>query len=112
MSLAWSGEYFFCTTAGAISAAVVGACTFIASFRASIVLLTFYWTSSKLTAFCEDRKSADEDFKAGGQRNWIQAKLFFISSKASLLTIEQMYCVCNIRHQSTRTSRHSHDRHA
>lgn len=44
----------------------------MASFRASLVLLAFYWTSSKMTAYCEDRKSGDEDFKAGGQRDWKQ----------------------------------------
>ena len=61
-----------CDCSGAVSAALVGACTFAASFRASIVLLTFYLTSSKMTAWCEERKSDDEDFKAGGQRNWKQ----------------------------------------
>ena len=57
---------------GGVAAAFVGAGTFVASFRASLVLLAFYWTSSKMTAYCEDRKSEDEDFKAGGQRNWKQ----------------------------------------
>ena len=64
---------FFC--AGAKAAALVGGATFSASFRAAAVLLTFFYTSSKLTRYCEDRKLDDESFKKGGQRDWKQVPL-------------------------------------
>ena len=57
---------------GGISAALVGSVNFIASFRAALTMLTFYLTSSKLTKWCEERKDGDEDFKKGGQRDWVQ----------------------------------------
>jgi len=63
-----SGTYF----PGGLSAAVVGGVTFIASFRAALVLVTFFLTSSKLTTYCEDRKDGDEGFKSGGPRDWVQ----------------------------------------
>ncbi|GKD83445.1 protein PGR, partial [Tanacetum coccineum] len=50
------------------------------------MLLTFFFTSSKLTKKGEDRKRAiDAEFKAGGQRNWIQ--VFSNSGIASVLVI-------------------------
>ena len=53
----------------------MGGATFSASFRAASVLLTFFYTSSKLTTYCEDRKLEDESFKKGGQRDWKQVPL-------------------------------------
>lgn len=57
---------------------MVGACTLVASFRAAVVLLTFFITSSKLTTYCEDRKLDDEEAKRGGQRDWLQVTQPFL----------------------------------
>lgn len=44
-----------------------------AGYRFGAMLLVFFFTSSKLTRLGEDKKrSIDDDFKEGGQRNWIQ----------------------------------------
>ena len=58
--------------AGAAAAAVVGGGTLAASFRCGATLLAFYFSSSRLTAWMEDRKATDDAFKAGGQRDWVQ----------------------------------------
>ena len=79
--------------AGSIAAAIVGSLTFIASFRASIVLLAFYYTSSKLTAYCEDRKSQDEDFKAGGQRDAKQVCFFCIHTRFPLVKLQEEFAL-------------------
>lgn len=44
------------------------------SLRCGATLLGFFFASSKLTRYAEDRKDNDEDFKPGGQRNWKQAR--------------------------------------
>ncbi|KAM0856540.1 hypothetical protein ACQ4PT_049051 [Festuca glaucescens] len=42
-------------------------------YRYGALLLAFFFTSSKVTKIGEDRKRrVEEDFKEGGQRNWIQ----------------------------------------
>ncbi|KAI3754274.1 hypothetical protein L1987_54054 [Smallanthus sonchifolius] len=56
------------------------------NYRFGAMLLAFFFTSSKLTKLGEDRKrSVDADFKAGGQRNWIQ--VFSNSGIATVLVI-------------------------
>ena len=62
----------FC--AGAIAAVLVGAATLGSSLRAGATLLAFYASSSKLTNLKEELKEVDEDFKKGGQRNWVQVR--------------------------------------
>lgn len=56
-------------------ACVVGAVTLATSLRIGLCLLSFYYTSSKLTAFKEEMKDVDEEFKKGGQRDWRQVLL-------------------------------------
>lgn len=51
---------------------LVGATTLGASLRAGATLLAFYLASSKLTRLKEEAKQTDDDFKRGGQRNWVQ----------------------------------------
>ncbi len=54
---------------GAVAAAVVGAVTLASGFPFAALLLSFYLTSSKLTAFGAARKAAIEgEYKTGGQR--------------------------------------------
>ena len=70
LNLKWVGLQ----NAGAAAAALVGSATMGASVRTACTLLVFFWSSSKLTTFCEERKSVDEDFKQGGQRDWKQVR--------------------------------------
>lgn len=58
---------------GAFAGFFVMAVHISVNYRFGAMLLAFFFTSSKLTKIGEDRKrSIDADFKAGGQRNWIQ----------------------------------------
>ncbi|CAK0740920.1 hypothetical protein CVIRNUC_001287 [Coccomyxa viridis] len=57
---------------GAIAAVVVGAATLGCSLRAGATLLAFYASSSKLTTLKEELKEVDDEFKKGGQRDWVQ----------------------------------------
>lgn len=50
----------------------VGAATLGSSLRAGATLLAFYMSSSKLTTLKEELKEVDEEFKKGGQRDWVQ----------------------------------------
>ncbi|KAJ6842579.1 protein PGR-like [Iris pallida] len=55
-------------------------------FRFGALLLAFFFSSSKLTRLGEERKrNIDDDFKEGGQRNWIQ--VLANSGIASILVI-------------------------
>ena len=51
---------------------VVGAATLGCSLRAGAILLAFYASSSKLTTLKEELKEVDDEFKKGGQRDWVQ----------------------------------------
>lgn len=45
----------------------------VAGYRFAVLLLVFFFTSSKLTRIGEEKKrEVDADFKEGGQRNWRQ----------------------------------------
>ena len=57
---------------GALAAAAVGAATLAASLRCGATLLAFYAASSRLTSYREQAKAVDDDFKPGGQRDWVQ----------------------------------------
>jgi len=58
---------------GALAGFLVMAIHFCAGFRFGILLIVFFFSSSKLTKYGEERKrKLDEDFKEGGQRNWLQ----------------------------------------
>ena len=54
---------------------VVGAATLGCSLRAGATLLAFYASSSKLTTLKEELKEVDDEFKRGGQRDWVQVSL-------------------------------------
>ena len=54
---------------------VVGAATLGCSLRAGATLLAFYASSSKLTTLKEELKEVDDEFKKGGQRDWVQVSL-------------------------------------
>ncbi len=63
-SLDWSG---------CLAACIVGFIAVATSYRNGLLLLSFYYSSSKLTKMKEDVKaSLEEDYAPGGQRNWIQ----------------------------------------
>jgi uncharacterized protein (TIGR00297 family) len=58
---------------GCLAAIVVGFVSFAVSYRFGLILVLFYYSSSKFTKLKEDVKSKLEDeYAVGGQRNWIQ----------------------------------------
>ncbi|WVZ71348.1 hypothetical protein U9M48_019941 [Paspalum notatum var. saurae] len=58
---------------GGAAGFVVMAVHIACGYRYGALLLAFFFSSSKVTKIGEDRKrSVEEDFKEGGQRNWIQ----------------------------------------
>jgi uncharacterized membrane protein len=60
---------------GAISAAVVVAATLGCSLRFGVVLVAFFFSSSKLTHYKEDMKGdLVPQEKRGGQRDWKQVR--------------------------------------
>ncbi|KAI7839591.1 hypothetical protein COHA_006658 [Chlorella ohadii] len=65
---------------GAVSALLLGAGTLAASCRGGLLLLAFFFASSKITQFGEDQKDVDEDHKKGGQRDWRQARPVFCNA--------------------------------
>ncbi|KAL6608017.1 hypothetical protein ACP70R_041080 [Stipagrostis hirtigluma subsp. patula] len=58
---------------GGVAGFVVMAVHIACGYRYGAMLLAFFFTSSRVTKIGEDRKRrVEEDFKEGGQRNWIQ----------------------------------------
>lgn len=58
---------------GAIAGFLVLSIHIAAGFSYGILILVFFFTSSKLTKFgVEKKKMVDADFKESGQRNWMQ----------------------------------------
>lgn len=58
---------------GSISAFIIGFLTFLFSYRFGLILILFYYSSSKFTKFKQEYKaSIEEDYHIGGQRNWKQ----------------------------------------
>ncbi|KAL6048243.1 Transmembrane protein 19, partial [Balamuthia mandrillaris] len=58
---------------GAFAALFVGFITCLAGFRTTITLLLFFFSSSYLTKLkAKEKRKIEENFKEGGQRNWVQ----------------------------------------
>ncbi|KAL6884627.1 hypothetical protein ACP4OV_010563 [Aristida adscensionis] len=58
---------------GGVAGFVVMAVHIACGYRYGAMLLAFFFSSSRVTRIGEDRKRrVEEDFKEGGQRNWIQ----------------------------------------
>lgn len=58
---------------GALAGFLVMTLHLAVNYGFGVVLLVFFFTSSKLTKVGEERKKKiDADFKEGGQRNWVQ----------------------------------------
>lgn len=58
---------------GCIAAVIVGFISFATSYRYGLILILFYYTSSKLTKVKEDVKAKlESNYMLGGQRNWVQ----------------------------------------
>lgn len=77
---------------GAIAAIVVGFFSFGASYRAGVILILFYYSSSKLTKVRDDIKSKlEEEYTVGGQRNWVQV---FASSILATVVAILFYLFC------------------
>ncbi|QCD80713.1 protein PGR [Vigna unguiculata] len=74
------------SNSGAIAGFFVMALHIFVGYRFGAVLLAFFFSSSTLTKFGEDKKrTLDPEFKQGGQRNWIQ--VLANSGIASVLVI-------------------------
>ncbi|KAM5172947.1 transmembrane protein 19 isoform 2-T5 [Mantella aurantiaca] len=60
-------------SSGALGGLLVGFLLTIANYSFFSALLTFFFTSSKLTKWREEmKKRYDSEYKEGGQRNWMQ----------------------------------------
>merc|ERR1712070_1260803 len=58
---------------GSMAAFFVGFFSLASSYRFGMLLITFYYSSSKLTKLKEDKKKRlEDDYKEGGQRNYLQ----------------------------------------
>jgi uncharacterized membrane protein len=58
---------------GCLAAFLVGFSSIGVSYRFGVLLLAFYYSSTKLTKYKQEQKSKlEEDFVAAGQRNWKQ----------------------------------------
>merc|ERR1739845_78023 len=61
------------STSGALLALVVGFTLTLAHYSFFLCLLAFFISSSKATKYKQEvKKEIEEDFKEGGQRNWLQ----------------------------------------
>ncbi|XP_023321965.1 transmembrane protein 19 [Eurytemora carolleeae] len=61
------------STSGALLALLVGFCLTLAHYSFFFSLLAFFLTSSRATKYRQDlKKKFEDDFKEGGQRNWLQ----------------------------------------
>lgn len=61
------------STSGALAGLMLLTISLTAGPRFGAVILAFFFSSSQLTKYRSDvKKSIDEDFKAGGQRDWSQ----------------------------------------
>lgn len=72
---------------GSIAAVFVGYLSFACSYRFGLVLILFYYSSSKLTKWKQDFKAKiEEDYAVGGQRNWIQVLASsFLATAAAMM---------------------------
>lgn len=78
-------------TSGALAAIFVGFASFSCSYRFGLMLIMFYFTSSKLTKTGHDRKAQlEEGHKVGGQRDYIQ--VFCNSILATIVCIVYYLC--------------------
>ncbi|XP_052777177.1 transmembrane protein 19-like [Mya arenaria] len=69
----WSLRRQSLDISGAVAACVVGFIMTISNLGFFSALLSFFIAGSKVTKFrAQQKKSIEEDFKEGGQRNWIQ----------------------------------------
>jgi len=84
---------------GSIAAILVGFIAFATSYRFGIILILFYYTSSKLTKVKEDVKQRlESNYMQGGQRNYVQ--VFANSILATIISLMYMYYVGEDRHMS------------
>jgi len=60
-------------TSGALLALLVGFCLTLAHYSFFLTLFTFFISSSKATKYKQEiKRKVEDDFKEGGQRNWLQ----------------------------------------
>ncbi len=77
---------------GSVAAVFVGYTAFACSYRFGLLLILFYYSSSKLTKWKQDYKAKiEEDYAVGGQRNWMQV---FASSLLATFVCIGFYLLC------------------
>jgi len=77
---------------GCIAAIFVGYAAFACSYRCGLLLILFYYSSSKLTKWREEFKARfEENYAVGGQRNWMQV---FASSILATAVGIAFYLLC------------------
>jgi len=71
--VSWGHKRKSLSTSGALLALVVGFCLTLANLSFFLCLLAFFISSSKATQYKQEVKAkVEDDFKEGGQRNWLQ----------------------------------------
>jgi uncharacterized membrane protein len=77
---------------GGFAAVLVGFTSFACSYRFGLILILFYYSSSKFTKLKQEYKaSIEEDYAVGGQRNWKQV---FASSVLATVVAFAYYYWC------------------
>jgi len=92
------------STSGALLALVIGFGLTLAHYSFFLCMLAFFITSSKATKYKQEMKAqVEEDFKEGGQRNWLQVLcnggMAFELSLLYLLDIGSSDLPVDFRHQ-------------
>jgi len=71
--VSWGHTRKSLSTSGALLALLVGFILTLANYSFFLCLLAFFVSSSKATKYKQEvKRSFEEDFKEGGQRNWLQ----------------------------------------
>jgi len=71
--ISWGHSKKSLSTSGALFALIIGFILTLCHYSFFLSLLAFFISSSKATKFKQEvKKSFEDDFKEGGQRNWLQ----------------------------------------
>ena len=71
--VSWGHSRKSLSTSGALLAIIVGFILTLAHYSFFLCLLAFFISSSKATKYKQDiKRRFEDDFKEGGQRNWLQ----------------------------------------
>ena len=81
---------------GSVAAVFVGYSAFAYSYRFGLILILFYYVSSKFTKWKQEYKAKiEDDYAVGGQRNWMQV---LASSALATAVATAFYLLCGEDH--------------